>query len=232
MRGAFEHALAEARLRGARTVETRVLRQSEGSDPAALGARADGLGEVLCALGFHHAHDRVEYRLALDADLDDRVRTRAAGDPLRWRSLAPTGDVTLAHAAAMLARVSVGDPMSSPDDDAEDFVRTSLVDPELSGDSACVQLGALDGEDVAFVMAQAHRGDGPSRITYMGVVPAHRAKGIGALVHLRGLAMLRAQHAVRYHGGTTTTNAPMRRLFEALGAAPYCTLEAWSLDLR
>lgn len=211
----------DAVARGATCVVTRV--------PSGPGQRSELQETVLAALGFRRVSERIEHTLALALLAD-----RAAESPLRWHALEPDGPVSLARAIDVLARVAVGDPAWSPSDDPASFLRDALAEPALRGESACVQIGAIDHErapvDVAFVMAQANLGSGASRITYLGVVPEHRGRGLGRAAHAHGLAMLRAQGAALYRGGTTSENAPMRAILDGLGASEPEVLHEWCWD--
>ena len=54
---------------------------------------------------------------------------------------------------------------------------------------------------------------------YVGLVPEARGRGLGAAIHLRGLATLRDRGAKRFIGSTDLRNTPMRRVFENVGYA-------------
>jgi len=167
------------------------------------------------------------YRAALlehgFADLGERVEFKAPvaglplddGTPLHWRDLTDVGE---AQAAAMLQEVVVGDPHSC---DENENPRAALAEwlgaPGLTNGPGCVQVGFLEDRAVAFVCAQVSPKDGWSRITYLGIVPDLRARGLGTWVHRRGFRMLREQGGKLYHGGTATANAGMLRLFRRHG---------------
>jgi GNAT superfamily N-acetyltransferase len=110
------------------------------------------------------------------------------GTPLSWRA------VGREEAAAMLARVAEGDPRGDEkNDDPHTAIEEFFSNPRLT------------------------RGPDWARITYMGVAPEARGKGLGAWVHKHGFRMLREQGGKLYHGGTSTANAPMLRLFRTHG---------------
>lgn len=92
----------------------------------------------------------------------------------------------------------------------------------------CVHMGMLDDVPVSFVCAQVDLNDGWSRITYMGLVPSHRGRGLGHWVHRHGLTMLKAQGGVLYHGGTRTHNAPMLACFEGQRCRRWQRLSEWA----
>jgi len=97
-----------------------------------------------------------------------------------------------------------------------------MADAVLTHAPECIQVS-----DAGIVVAQVNPRTAWSRITYMGVLPAFRGRGLGRWVHRRGFAMLRGQGGVLYHGGTVETNRPMVRLFEAHACRFHRRLEEW-----
>jgi ribosomal protein S18 acetylase RimI-like enzyme len=192
-------ALRHARGRGARLVRSR-------PDAATVGPRYRA---ALLEQGFAQLDERIEFeRSVADLPRDD-------GSPLTWRDLAAVGR---AEAAAMLRAVAVGDPHSDDEsDDPEVALAEWLAAPGLTNGPDCVQIGYLKDRAVAFVCAQANPETGWSRITYLGVVPDARGRGLGTWVHRRGFRMLADQGGRAYHGGTAARNEAMVRLFRAHG---------------
>ncbi len=97
-----------------------------------------------------------------------------------------------------------------------------MADPVLTHAPECIQVS-----EAGIVIAQVNPRTAWARITYMGLLPEHRGRGLGRWVHRRGFAMLRAQGGALYHGGTVETNRPMMRLFEAHGCRFHRRLEEW-----
>lgn len=231
-RDALGVVVADARAAGVRLLETRVVHQESGRDEAVTAARASSSRAALTALGFARDGGRAEFRLPLDgAASAEWIAARAAEDPFAWDALSPAGAVTFERAARAMHDASLGDPMSSPDEDAAAALREALMEESLTHDPVGVQVGTRDGADAAFVMAQVNPATGWSRVTYMGLLPAHRGRGFGSFVHARGLALARAQGGRLYVGGTSTANAPMLALFRTLGAEPFRAMERWTLAL-
>lgn len=228
------HAIVtDARASHLHLIETRVVTRDADRDATLTASRASLARAALTALGFAHDGGRDEFRLALDSDAVTHWLTPlAARDPIRWSALAPAGSVTFEQAARAMHDVSLGDPMSSPDEDAAAALRESLADASFTNDPMGVQVGTLDGIDAAFVMTQVNPTTGWSRITYMGLTPSHRGRGLGAFVHARGVALARALGGRLYVGGTSTANAPMLALFRRLGAEPFRAMERWALALH
>jgi GNAT superfamily N-acetyltransferase len=168
------------------------------------------LSAALPGLGFRLRHSRVEYRTPL-SELPDET-----GTPLAWRV------ATIAEAAPILQCAAAGDPDFDPDEDARACLESYMTDPVLTHAPECIQVC-----DAGIVIAQVNPRTAWSRITYMGLLPAFRGRGLGRWVHRRGFAMLRAQGGALYHGGTVETNRAMVRLFEAHGCRFYRRLEEW-----
>lgn len=206
-------ALAWARTAGAEEIVARVTETGDWSAYLA----------VLADAGFEKRSDRIEYTAPVDA-LPGEPRT-----PLHWE---PLGRWTTHAAAGLIAEVAVGDPDFDPAEDTLTLLEGYLADPELTTGPSCVQIGHLAGQPVAIVIAQVNPASGWSRITYMGVLPALREKGLGLHVHRHGFAMMRAQGGVTYHGGTLQDNLAMRRLFEKAGCAEHRRLQEWSLKVN
>ncbi len=231
--GAFGSIVTDARADRVRVIETRVVTRDVDRDETITAARASTTRAALSSLGFARNGGRDEFRLALDGDeISAWLAPLAARDPFQWSALTPSGEVTFERAARAMHEVSVGDPSSSPDEDAAAALRECLADASFTNDPLGVQVGTLDGADAAFVMTQVNPTTGWSRITYMGLAPAHRARGLGAVVHARGVALARALGGSTYVGGTSTDNAPMLSLFRKLGAAPFRAMERWVLSLE
>jgi len=205
-------ALAEAVGRGAHHVSTR-----PGVDRCSAAWRG-----ALVASGFACGGRRVEYRRAV-AGLPDEV-----GSPLQW-SPAQGGEAGLREAAALAARCSEGDPDGlEPGEDPVELLRGLLESPGLTTGMETMHLGSLDGEPVAFVFAQVASETGWARVTFMGLVPEVRGRGLGTWVHRHGFAMMTAQGGRLYHGGTHADNHAMRALFAKAGCKPFQTLELWT----
>jgi len=160
--------------------------------------------------GFRDLGERVEFKTPLEEMPDED------GTPLRWRAAGP-------KAPGMLAAVAEGDAHGEEErKEPERMLRVFGSDPELTSGDETMHIGSLDGDDVAFVMAQANReGKGWCRITYMGLVPAARGRGLGRWVHRHGFSMMRAQGGALYHGGTAVESAAMVRLFRAHGCREF-----------
>ncbi len=227
------HAIVtDARASHIYLIETRVVTHDADRDAALTTSRASLTRAALTALGFVHDGGRDEFRLALDSDAVTAWLTPlVARDPFHWSALAPAGELTFERAARAMHDASLGDPASSPDEDAAAALREFLADASFTNDPMGVQVGTLDGVDAAFVMTQVNPSTGWSRITYLGVAPTHRRRGLGAVAHARGVALARTLGGRLYIGGTSTANTPMRALFRRLGAAPFRAMERWALAL-
>jgi GNAT superfamily N-acetyltransferase len=173
------------------------------------------------ALGFVRVSERIEFDAEVALLPDD------AGSPLTWTTLPDLTSDSLHHASALLERAGEGDPDWNDDDDAFELLTGYLADPALNGGPDCVAVGTLGDSPAAIVVAQVNPISRIGRLTYLGVVPESRSHGLGAWVHRHGFAMLRAQGAERYRGGTLKSNYRMLRLFSRHGCKEWRRLEEW-----
>lgn len=208
-------ALAEAGSKEVEEIEFRLVETPNSS----------GVSAELPAFGFERGIDRTEFRVNLDTLPSD------IGTPFTWQPLSPIGAWSMRQAADLLKVVSDGDPDANPNEDPLKELESDLDGSFLSGGPECVNIGLVDGEPVAVVIAQINPKTKWSRITYMGLSPSHRGTGLGAWVHRHGFEMLRLQGGVLYHGGTTSDNIPMLKLFEANGCPLYRRMQQWKCKL-
>lgn len=155
---------------------------------------------------------RIEFKTPMDALPDE------GASPLRWQP-APG----LQRAAELLERVSRDSCDGlEPGEDPREVIASWLADTELTTDpDAVLHVGTLEGQDVALVCARVNPDDGWSTLTFMGLAPRARGRGLGHAVQRHGIAMLRAQGGRLYHGGTSLDNAAMRACFVRQGCAEH-----------
>lgn len=190
-----------------------------------IGAVQGAIAEALKAQGFGLRAERVEYEAPPEAWPDE------VGSPLVWSPMPSMDPGVLASTAAFIRAVAEGDPDLDPSEDTLALLTDYLTDRAFDSGPDAVQVGALGEALAALVIAQVREADGWGRITYMGLLPAFRGQGLGAWVHRHGFAMLKAQGATSYRGGTLAQNAPMRRLFVAHGCQEVAALQEWALRL-
>lgn len=213
--GAVQAALEAAKGQGAQEVQARV----SGEQASA------GQSEALRTAGFQLRAERIEYG-ASPADLPGDE-----GSPMSWSPM-PSMDLgVLASTAELIRAVAEGDPDVDPSEDTLALLTDYLTDRDFDSGPDAVHMGLVGEALAALVIAQVKPGDGWGRITYMGLLPAFRGQGLGAWVHRHGFAMLKAQGAKRYQGGTLAQNLAMRRLFERHGCQELGQLQEWSLKL-
>ncbi len=184
----------------------------------------EGSGSVIEALklcSFEKKHDRIEYRAPMDS------LPRDSGSPIRWEPIAPLGSWSEAQAAELLHASAIGDPDFNPTEDTAANLRADLSDPALTSGPDCVHIGFINSKPVAIGVAQIILETGWSRVTYMGVLPDFRCKGLGKWVHRHGFTMMRQQGGKLYHGGTVASNAAMISLFEGHGCTEYRRMQEW-----
>jgi len=226
-----DEALDVARAEGARRVDLR-LEERRWSAPLEAACRRTG--------GVEGA-GRVEHGAPLDA-----LPGPLPGDARI--TLGPAPDE--AAAAEVLARCAVDSPDAlEPDETAARVVQDMLNHPNRSCDLARVLhvgrraeapggspsgRGTPPDRAIAFVCAQVDPAAGWSTITFLGLAPEVRGEGLGPVLQRHGFAMLRAQGGVRYRGGTSLDNAPMRACFARNGVPEVARYREvrWTLSPR
>lgn len=180
---------------------------------------------VLEKMGFSKLSGRVEYQSDLEDLPDDK------GTPLSWKTAKELGwDI---DQISEFTKKIIKDALDiDPNEKPEDFIQDWLHHHEFTHGTDCIAIGFENLLPCALVVAQINRETGWSRISYMGVIPSHRAKGLGKWVHRQGFEMMKQQGGKLYHGGTHAENMPMRALFEAHGCRTHCEMEEWTLNVK
>lgn len=211
----FTQAIDVAKGKGARQI---ILRLTDGD-------QSEDLIKGLIELGFNKKQDRIEFRRKL-SDLPS-----SEGTPIQWMT-AHDLEFTEAQIADFLSVVAEGDPDPEPTNDPLSHIQDWISDPVLTCGPKCIAIGLIQGEPCAFVVAQVDIQTKWSRISYMGVMPKFRGRGLGAWVHRHGFDMMRAQGGDLYHGGTSGDNLPMLSLFERHGCEVHCKMQEWVLAME
>ncbi len=173
---------------------------------------------ALLDAGLQLTSRRVEYKTPLAqmgaADSSDLV----------WRTMAESGEELVLR---LLRDTSIGTP-----DGVDTSAGSAAIENLLNGkyaelDPRTVQIGYLKDEAVAILFCLATPEDGWSTITYIGILPSHRKRGLGLQVHRHGIATLRALGGIIYHDGTSESNEAMIRLFSKQGCVEFARMEEW-----
>lgn len=167
----------------------------------------------LPVLGFQLKHERTEFHSPV-ADLPDDQ-----GTPISWKPME-----SLEEAAKALHAVAIGDPDYDPNEDALEGIKYYFGDANFKASS--LQLGFIDNKLAALVIVQV-KPDGWSRITYMGVHPDFRKRGLGKWVHRKGFSLMKEMGGKNYFGGTVSTNQSMLKVFRESGCRELRVLQEW-----
>jgi RimJ/RimL family protein N-acetyltransferase len=173
--------------------------------------------------GFRRIYHRTEFRVDLSQLPTDN------GTPLQWEALPDLSDLSLRPFVKLMELALAGYDDWEDDADATTFIRSCLDENDLTSHPQCFQMARFEGQDIGFVIAQVDTSTGWSRITYMGLVPEFRGRGLGKWIHRHGFRMMHEQGGSLYHGGTLTGNHPMIRLFQSHGCHVYRTMQGWRL---
>lgn len=168
--------------------------------------------------GFRLATRRIEYKTPL--------AQMPTEDPssLVWKTMAETGEALVLH---LLRDASVDSP-----DPVDTSVGSTAIENLLDGkyaelDPRTVQVGYEAGEPAAILFCLATPEDGWSTITFLGIVPSYRRRGLGLQAHRHGIATLRALGGATYHDGTSEANEAMQRLFARQGCLEFARMGEW-----
>lgn len=176
---------------------------------------------ALEAIGFKKHHDRIEYKTLLSE------LPKEAGTPLIWKAVGTDG-IDLEFAAKIMSRCSAGDPNWETGFDTLESIKVDLADDELYNKQDAIHIGYFNNEPVAFVFAQTNVDTGWARLTYVGIVPEARGKGLGLWMHRHGIEMMRAQGGIEYHGGTVSVNKAMIKTFISNGCKELRRVQDWT----
>jgi hypothetical protein len=211
----LQEVLEEARNLNARLVMFRLVKGETASEE---------LSDLLPRLGFKKKSERIEFKKSLD------LLPTAEGSPLRWKNAEELG-LRPEGIAKILGEVALGDPDTDPNEDPLLFIQDFLADPVLTSGLHCIHVGFVGDELAAFAVVQINPKTGWSRISYMGVMPKFRKQNLGQWVHRYSFDIMRSEGGKLYHGGTTSTNIRMIRLFERSGCDKFCEMEEWNYSL-
>ncbi len=129
----------------------------------------------------------------------------------QFKSLAQLGT---ADFLAYMVAAATDDPEASALSDPEAEFQELLAHADSAFDPHDWFVAFQKDEAVGVVLPQVFA-DKPSEgtLSYIGVLPAQRGKGLGAKLHLWGLEQLRQRGVIRYIGSTGSTNHAMQRIF-------------------
>ncbi len=177
--------------------------------------------EILSELNFSKIAGRIEYKTEVSKlpSFNNNALTWKTASELNWDEK---------QIAEFTKEIIVGALDIEPDEKAEDFIQDWMNHPEFTYGKECIAIGFREHRAVALVVAQVEKKSGWSRLSYMGLIPDFRNKGLGKWVHRHGFEMIKSQGGTLYHGGTHINNVSMRKLFEQHGCQFFCELEEWT----
>jgi ribosomal-protein-alanine N-acetyltransferase len=185
----------------------------------------EGYKTALTRTGFHLLGGRVEFKTAVS-----ELPPETVGE-IEWRPVAsedelPTVAEIFKDAVEGYAHAFdvVADPLGC--------IREALSEIDLTNNLSGIHIGYVNSEPAAYIHVQINPKTGWSRITYMGVLKKFRGKGLGAQVHRHGFTMIRELGGTLYHGGTSSENSSMIRLFEKNNCSKYAEMTEWNLDVQ
>jgi len=225
----FQRLIGQARAGGAQTLQSRVVTIQSGVDPALVTARARWHRSILIGSGFTQGSGRIEFQTPLEQAIG--ACAEAAPFPgLTWEPIASDPGLAMERAARVMQATAVGDPDSDPQDDAAAFLLARRGEKDLLLTPDCIQLGHLHEQGVAIVAPSFKPATGWCSLYYLGVVPAHRGRGLGLAAMRHGLQVLHRLGGRMYHDGTGSENLAALALFRRMGGEPFRSMEQWSVS--
>jgi ribosomal protein S18 acetylase RimI-like enzyme len=154
---------------------------------------------------------------------------REGASDIEWRTMTEAGEGVVLD---LLRETSVGTPDGVDVCEGSTAIENLLGGPYTNMDPRAVQIGYWGEQPVAILFCLVDTGTGWSTITFMGLVPSHRGRGLGTQVHLHGIETLRALGGVTYHDGTSESNEAMLRLFQKRGCIESARMGEWHVIHR
>lgn len=153
-------------------------------------------------------------------------RSRELAHTLIFRSMAMAGEEPFIR---LLGQIHEGSLESLDEDPYEAFERFASSRPFTPN----TWLMAFDlSTPVGMVLVQVDEDARTGSLLYLGVVPAFRGKGLGRLLHRKGLAILRKHLVTEYVAFADKKNEPMARILEKDGCSKVDFQEVYRIRFR
>ncbi len=175
--------------------------------------------DALRAAGFRD-HRR---KLFVMRDLTDDL---PPGGSFTWRTLAEVGEEAFVE---LMTRSSDDDPFPDDDFDPQEEWRELVAHAGEAFDPDRWRVAIVDGEPAGVVLPTPYP-DAPTEgtLSYIGILPAFRGRGLGRDLHASGLRLLADAGCTVYKGSTDQRNEPMARVFARNG----CPVDGIQLFLK
>ncbi len=140
-------------------------------------------------------------------------------DPFALVSLADAGEEPFIEA---LGEAMEGSPARDlhPERPRQEFYEMRAMEADTHDPERwCIAL--LDGEAAGVILANRFPLDDEGTFTFIGVSRRFRGRGLGAVLHARGLELLQQMGVRRYLCSTDRNNTPMLRTYARHGCQPF-----------
>jgi len=137
------------------------------------------------------------------------------GGDFVWRTLAEVGEQEF---IALMTACAADDPFPEDDEDPQENWRDLVSHAGESFDLDRWRTVVVDGVPSGVILPTPYP-DAPTEgtISYVGLLPAFRGRGLGRGLHASGLRLLADAGCTIYKGSTDARNVPMARVFEKNG---------------
>jgi len=140
-------------------------------------------------------------------------------DPFALVSLVDAGEEAVIEA---LGQAMAGSPARDlhPEDPRAEFDEMRRLEGDTH-DPERWSIALLDGEPAGVILANRFPYDDEGTFTFIGLSPRLRGRHLGAVLHARGLEVLRDMGVRRYLCSTDVRNMPMLRTYARHGCQPF-----------
>ena len=140
-------------------------------------------------------------------------------DPFALVSLVDAGEEAFVDVLAQAMSGSLARDLH-PDRPREEFHEMRAMEADTHEPERW-SIALLDGEPAGVILANRFPFDDEATFTFLGLCPAFRGRGLGAVLHARGLEVLREMGARRYLCSTDLRNTAMLRTYARHGCQPF-----------
>ncbi len=140
-------------------------------------------------------------------------------DPFALVSLSDAGEDAFVDALGEAMAASPARDLH-PERPREEFLEMRALEAETH-DPERWSIALMDGEPAGVILANRFPLDDEGTFTFIGVSRRFRGRGLGAVLHARGLEVLREMGVHRYLCSTDLHNTPMLRTYARHGCQPF-----------
>lgn len=140
-------------------------------------------------------------------------------DPFALVSLEDAGTDTFIEVLGLAMSGSLARDLRT-DEPARELAEMRVMEADTH-DPEAWKIALYDGEPAGVILANRFPLDLEGTFTFIGLCPRFRGRGLGAVLHARGLELLQEMGLQRYLCSTDVRNTPMLRTYARHGCKPF-----------